>query len=47
MSRCFEEYGDEFVSPLILVCIAVALGIIALVAFVAVVPLLKRNRPRR
>jgi hypothetical protein len=35
------------VSPLILVCIAVALAIIALVGFVAVVPLLKRNRARR
>jgi energy-converting hydrogenase Eha subunit A len=35
------------VSPLILVCIVVALAIIVLVAFVAVMPLLKRNRPRR
>jgi hypothetical protein len=34
-------------NPVILVCIAVALAIIALVAFVAVVPLLRRNRPRR
>lgn len=34
-------------NPLILVCIAVALAIIALVAFIAVVPLLKRNRPHR
>jgi len=35
------------VNPLILVCLAIALVIIALVAFVAVVPLLKRDRPRR
>jgi hypothetical protein len=37
------------VSPLILVCIGVALAVIALVAFVAVVPLLKRKptAPRR
>jgi NADH:ubiquinone oxidoreductase subunit 3 (subunit A) len=35
------------VNPLILVCVAVALAIIALVAFVAVVPLLRRNRPDR
>jgi hypothetical protein len=34
-------------NPVILVCIAVALAIIALVAFVAVVPLLRRNRPGR
>ena len=34
-------------SPLILVCVAVALAIIALVAFVAIVPLLRRNRPDR
>jgi NADH:ubiquinone oxidoreductase subunit 3 (subunit A) len=34
-------------NPLILVCVAVALAIIALVAFVAVVPLLRRNRPDR
>ena len=32
-------------SPLILVCIVVALVIIALVAFVAVTPLLRRKRP--
>ena len=34
-------------NALILVCVAVALAIIALVAFVAVVPLLRRNRPDR
>jgi energy-converting hydrogenase Eha subunit A len=34
-------------NPLIIVCIVVALAIIALVAFVAAVPLLKRDRPRR
>ena len=34
-------------NPLILVCVAVALAIIALMAFVAVVPLLRRNRPDR
>jgi hypothetical protein len=34
-------------NPLIIVCIAVALVIIALVAFVAVAPMLKRNRPPR
>jgi hypothetical protein len=31
-------------NPLVIVCIAVALAIIALVAFVAVVPLLKRKK---
>jgi hypothetical protein len=35
------------VSPLIIVCLVVALAIIALVAFVSVVPLLRRNRPGR
>ena len=34
-------------NPLILVCIAVVSAIIALLVFVAVVPLLRRNRPRR
>jgi NADH:ubiquinone oxidoreductase subunit 3 (subunit A) len=34
-------------NPLIIVCIVVALAIIAAVAFVAVAPLLRRNRPPR
>ena len=34
-------------NPLIVVCIAVASAIIAVLMFVAVVPLLRRNRPRR
>jgi hypothetical protein len=29
------------------VCIVIAVAIIAVVAFIAVAPLLKRNRPRR